>query len=128
MSTKKVLLKTAVTKDGGIFEAGEMLELGSLSANALIAEGKAVEVSSEATGEPTDEERGKKEETHSEVSESVTDEATALLRKALNEKYNRGPLAEEAKNVGVEIPFDAKKNEIIEAIIEAGKAEFLLAK
>jgi hypothetical protein len=56
----------------------------------------------------------------------ASNEADAKAAKALDDKYKRDELATAAKDAGVEFPYDAKKAEIIEAVMTAGKAETLL--
>lgn len=58
-----------------------------------------------------------------------TEEALAaieLQRKALDSQYKRDELAEAAKAAGVEFAFDAKKDEIVDAILAQDKAAALL--
>jgi hypothetical protein len=134
--TKYVFLKENVTFNGSIVEAGEVIELSEKSAQALINEDKAAEAipdeetgkALEGAGSPENDETGNKHLTTSEDPEKTAGEELELITSALNAKYNRDPLAEEAKAVGVQFPYDAKKSEIIQAVIEAGKAEVLLAK
>jgi hypothetical protein len=136
MKTKHVFLKENVTFNGSIVEAGEVIELSEKSAQALINEDKAAEATPdeetakalEGVGSPENDETGDPHLTPSEDQKDQAGEALELITSALNAKYNRDPLAEEAKAVGVEFPYDAKKGEIIQAVIEAGKAEVLLAK
>ncbi|WP_332648888.1 hypothetical protein [Lysinibacillus sp. 54212] len=125
--TKRVHLLAAITLNGAIVEAGKTEELSLLSANALIAEGKAEEVAQEGTGGQQKGATELNEQNSGGAPKVPTEDELTLLRKALDDKYNRDPLAEEAKKVGVEFPYDAKKAVIIEAVIEAGKAEALLA-
>lgn len=133
--TKFVFLDEAVTFNGSTVEAGEVIELGELSAQALIKEGKGREATPDAetakalegAGSPGSDDKGDQHLTPSEDPKKPTEELE-LITKALNDKYNRDPLAEAAKEVGVEFPYDAKKGEIIEAVIKAGKAEALLHK
>lgn len=46
--------------------------------------------------------------------------------KALNAQYTRDALAEAAKLAGVEFPYDARKDDIVAAVINQGKAAVLL--
>lgn len=131
-----VLLKESITLSGSHIDAGEYVDLSEKSANALIEEGKA------SHAEPFEETR-KSPEVHKEPSEGDKDESVQTpsegqeneagaeneaekITKALNDQYSRTKLAEEAKKVGVEFPYDAKKGEIVRAVIEQGKAEALL--
>jgi hypothetical protein len=116
MKTKFLLLNEALTFNGAIVEAGDVIELSELSADALINEEKAVEV------EPDKETR---KALKGEMSPEGK-EATGSDDKG--DKYTRDKLAEEAKAVEVEFAYDAKKGEIIDAVAAAGKAEVLLAK
>ncbi|MGP9042108.1 DUF7210 family protein [Cytobacillus kochii] len=132
---KQIILNEPVTFNGAIIQAGEVLELSELSAKALVEEGKGEEVTAEENQNPPEgtevtEEGGKAKEDlrHSENKEDGAGDDTALVVKALEDKYNRDPLAEAAKGVGVEFAFNAKKGEIIQAVIQAGKAEVLLQK
>lgn len=147
-NTKYVLLDEAVTFNGAIVEAGEVIELTAKSAQALVNEGKGRhaepdEETNKALGgqnggkSPEGTESSKTGETpdpHLTPSADPNNEAgdenedLALVKKALNDKYTRDELADEAKKVGVEFPYNAKKGEIIDAVIKAGKADVLLQK
>ncbi|PAQ15065.1 hypothetical protein CD798_08460 [Bacillaceae bacterium SAOS 7] len=48
------------------------------------------------------------------------------LKKELDAAFNRDPLASEARAAGVQFDSNAKKEEIIHAVITQGKAEQLL--
>jgi len=48
------------------------------------------------------------------------------VRRALNDQYKKPELIDAAKKAGVEFPFDATKEVVIEAVITQGKAELLL--
>lgn len=120
-----VKLLRPVTMDSGHIQAGEILELTDLSGKALVEEGAA---------EYADLEEGKQEAApgNDQEAEKIAEdlaqaEELAKAVRALNEKYNRDPLAEEAKKMGVEFAFDAKKAEIVEAVVAAGKLGALLS-
>lgn len=54
------------------------------------------------------------------------EDAVAKTKKALDAQYKRDELYEAAKAANVEIAFDAKKAEIVDAVVAQGKAEVLL--
>jgi hypothetical protein len=134
MNTKFLLLKEDLTFNGATVEAGEIIELPEMSAQALIDEEKAEEVEPEGgklpdgTEDPGNDDKGDGRPNPSEGSEDDTSKQLDLTKKALNDKYTRDDLAKEAKAIEVEFAYDAKKGEIIEAVVTAGKAEVLLAK
>lgn len=101
----KIKLLKQVTVEGAHIEAGEELEVSELSAKALIAEGGAEALEQQA---PQDPPAGDKD--------------------ALDKKYTGKipELKEHAKAADVEFKHDATKAEIIDAIIEAGKAADVL--
>ena len=104
----KLKLIEQVTFNGAHIEAGEEIELSEKSAKALIAEGKAESL------EPVESEK--------------QDESPADDKAALDKKYTSKipELKEHAKAADVEFKHDATKAEIIEAVIEAGKAADVL--
>lgn len=112
------LLKEPVTFSGAIVEAEEVIELTELSGKALVAEGKAIEVT------PDDETLKELQDATGEPGQEPDDEA--LLIKALDDQYKKPELVEAAKAAGVEFPYDATKEAIIKAAIEQEKAEALL--
>lgn len=130
----KVKLLKPVTFNGAIVEAGEEIEVAERSAASLVADKVA-----EYLGEKTAATVGVSDETvdsgttatpdeeNAPTGESgASNEADAKAAKALDDKYKRDELATAAKDAGVEFPYDAKKAEIIEAVMTAGKAETLL--
>ena len=114
----KVRLLKPVTLESSEVPAGEIIDVSELSAGALIEEGAA-----EATEGPTGSEPPAGDQTTGETEE----QAAEKLRAALDSKYKRDELADAAKEAGVEFAFDAKKAEIVSAVMAAGKAEALLA-
>lgn len=124
--TVKVFLTSAITFNGAIVDKGESIELPEKSAQALINEGTASESKKEAL--EASNENG--EQTPTGDDNGSQDESYALNMQALNDKYvGRIPeLKEHAKEADVQFPHDATKGEIIEAIVQAGKAEAILAK
>jgi len=129
----KVKLLGPVTYNGSIVEAGEILELPEKSAKSLVGDKIAefinemkpatVDVTDETGDEGTTDTPAEKNEA---TGENNSQEDIEKLKKALDNKYNKEPLAEKAKELGVEFPYDAKKAEIIDAVIAAGKADVLL--
>jgi len=120
---------------------GEVFEIDDLSGAALIVSGHAVEV------EPEKEEKVAAVKVNPEgekVADVVTDqvdgqkvgkedtpEATAAntvaqTKKAIDGQYKRDDLLKAAVDAGVDVKFDAKKSEIIDAIVNQGKAVALL--
>lgn len=114
----KIRLLKPVTLESSEVPAGEIIDVSELSAGALINEGAA-----EATEGPTSDETPKGDLTTGNAEELEAEK----LRAALDSKYKRDELADAAKEVGVEFAFDAKKAEIVSAVIAAGKSEALLA-
>lgn len=104
----KLKLIEQVTFNGAHVEAGEEIELSEISAQALIAEGKAEALEPEAPKTP--------------------DDSPADDKAALDKKYTSKipELKEHAKAADVEFKHDATKAEIIDAVIEAGKAADVL--
>ncbi|AYP68442.1 hypothetical protein HWB91_gp72 [Bacillus phage vB_BboS-125] len=148
------ILTPGVYHAGGEAEVGEVLQLPDLSADALVAEGKGEEVTPDAetakalqelgqnsgpaspglneTGEgvpkqgETQQQPEGATEGHTEGSAVEDPEERAKVEKALDAQYKRDELAERAKEVAVEFPYDAKKAEIVAAVIDQGKAEAVL--
>lgn len=129
MTKMKITLLAAVTFAGAILEAGESLELSERSAKALIDEGKAKPTKTSKKPPVNDSEGGKEPEVGKDANEQTeaNSEDSGKISSALDDKYKRDELAEAAKKAGVEFPFDARKQEIIDTVIEAGKADALLA-
>lgn len=123
----KVKLIEAVTVESGEVAAGEYIELSEKSAKALIAEGRAELDEEQIEADSITEKQKAAEEEAKAIAEKKAVEELAKTRKALDSKYKVEELAAAAKEAGVEFAFDAKKADIIEAIIAAGKAEALLA-
>lgn len=123
-----------VTFGASTVEAGEVINLSELSAAALVKEGNAVY--EEATEDPTSDEKVEEDPTVLTEVEEAQEGATEVvegteteedrLRSALSAKFKRDDLAKAAKDIGVEFTYDAKKSVIVEAVIEAEKAEALL--
>jgi hypothetical protein len=142
MANLKVEIIGPVTLGYSTIDSG-IIELDEVSANALVAEGKAKHVENQEGGNgagvsgdantSVDAQKGAKNPADGEDDKlqgvganNPADEAVALMRKALDDKFKRDELAEAAKAIGVEFAYDAKKAEIVEAVIAAGKAEILV--
>lgn len=137
------LLTKGGTFQGHAVEAGEKMCLPDKSADSLVAAGEA-----EFTGDEPHDDNGDGDEkpgngvnsgdnTHpgtnttpkdeKQPTEPLTEETKLKLSKALDGAFHHGPLADAAKEAGVEFAYDAKKYEIVMAIIEQGKAQAVLA-
>lgn len=115
-----VLLTSAITLGASELQAGEVIELTELSAQALIKEDKAVEAT-------PDGETAKALKKLGEGQDGQDPEAELeKVRKALDDQYKADELKTVAKEAGVDFPYDVKKADLIAAIIEQGKAEALL--
>lgn len=129
-----VLLKQDVTFCGSIVEAGETLELSESNAKSLVEESMAeyIDEITPAVADDLDETvdgsiKGIDEENDDLKNDfEASEEDLAKVRKTLDDKYKRDDLAKEAKELGVEFAYNAKKDEIIEAVIAADKAQVLL--
>lgn len=112
----KTLLAVAegITKDGAPIEVGETFQTNEKSAASLVKEGFA--------------EYAEEEQTPREPDTNGPEQGEELenKRKALDDQYKKDDLAEEAKKVGVEFAYDAKKDVIIQAIIDQGKVDEIL--
>lgn len=118
-----VLLDTYVTIKGEEHKPGEVVELGKKSAEALVNEGKA----RPATPDAETAAAVAAADLPSDAEVAANQEADlALTKKALDDQYKRDELAEAAKAAGVDYAYDAKKAEIIEAVVSQGKAAALL--
>ena len=131
----------------GVFHGGESLgighemELDNVSADALIASGHAEEIN-DAVEDAGSGETGEGNQTPGEGQEGgqmtpgqgdnngqegVDPEAELKkARKALDSQYHRDDLYEAAIKAGVDIAYDTKKADIIEAVITQGKKDALL--
>lgn len=134
---KYLLLNEALTFNGAIVEAGEVIELPEKSAQALIEEGKAKEVIPDeetgkalgGVGSPGNDETTDPHLTPSNNPENEPGEELELIKKALSDKYEDvEALREVAKEVDIAVAWNAGKDTVINKIIEAGKAEAVLAK
>ncbi|WP_336786566.1 hypothetical protein [Paenibacillus sp. MMO-177] len=109
------IIAAGVTLGGQDIAVGDEIEVSERSAASLIesghAEGGAVaDANPDAGGQG-----GGNEPTEAE-----------LQAKALDSQYKRDELYEAAKEAGVDISFDAKKGEIIAAVIAQGFAAALI--
>lgn len=123
----KLKLIAAVTFESGEIQPGEYIEVSEKSAKALIEEGRAVIDAEQEEADRILEKQKAAEEEAKALAEKKAIEELTKTRKALDGKYKVEELAAAAKEAGVEFAFDAKKADIVEAVIAAGKAEALLA-
>jgi len=130
-NTINVILTAAITFNGAIVEKDETIELPEKSAKALIAEGSAKEgTPSEAKNGTLEPSNVKGEQEEGDGIKTSPEDEKELIRKALDAKYvsRIAELKEHAKEADVQFAHDATKVIIIDAVIEAGKAEAVLAK
>lgn len=113
---KVKIIKLGVGFGGQDVPVGDVIELSEKSAAALIAEGVAESEDGEEETNPDDGKQGDGNE--------ITEEEKQTA--ALDAQYKRDDLYADAKKVGVDIPFDAKKGEIIAAVIAQGFATALI--
>lgn len=119
-----ILTKKTVTLHGVDVPPGEVIEVDDKSGAALIAEEAGEEAKHIAVApdglddEGTDEKQEGEEDTKAAEIERV--------RAALDAQYKRDELAEAAKAVGVDFAYDAKKAEIIQAVIDQDKVAAIL--
>ncbi|MGG3803163.1 hypothetical protein [Metabacillus fastidiosus] len=128
-NTKHIILDEAITYQGAILPVGEVVELPAKSAQALIDEGKGRQAENYEGSKPASS-GNKNNSTSSQTGTDEEAERIEKLRKALDEKYKNAipALKEHAKAENVQFTSEATKAEIIAAVIEAGKAEEILAK
>lgn len=114
----KVLEDNRVTLAGENLRKDAIIELPEAAGKQLIKE-KLVKAAEVEVKKPAETEENKKveEELQAEYEKNF---------KALDKK-NRGPLYEVAKEI-IEIRYDIKKDDLIEAIIEANKIKAVLTK
>jgi hypothetical protein len=120
-----ILTKKTVTMRGKDIPPGEVIEVDDQSGAALIREETGAEVRPDAetaaalnvegvkTGDQDDEAAAKAAEFEK-------------IREAIDGQYKRDELAEAAKSAGVEFAYDAKKGEIIQAVIDQDKVAAIL--
>lgn len=102
---KVTILKQGVTDHNSLLEVGAVIEIDDRNGASLIAGGYAEAVEGDEDAEPTAEE----------------------MAKALDKKYNADELKAAATAAGVTYADNAKKGEVVAAIIEAGKYAELMA-
>lgn len=144
-----VELKGSILAGGGNLEAGEFIELPEKSANALINEGLAVlaekkgnddqndppKLTGEGTGDDSgqggtntqDEDKTPGEGSQGEI--TTTDKLEAdreTTYKTIYGRYKDDELRPLAKEHGVDFAYDATKKDLVNAIIDQGKADKFL--
>ena len=133
----KILLNCGVTFGASIQKAGTEIDLPAEDARRLVEQGDAEYVNPADAGEGTAAPAGDGNENPAgDGNENPAGDGTAapaadqapidLQKKALDAQYKRDDLAAEAKAAGVEFAFNAKKEEIIDAVIAQEKADALL--
>jgi len=121
-----VILRGTVTFQGKDVHAGTGIVLPEASAKSLVASGLAEFVTADEQNGEVDVSKAAEGTNTQEADAIAKDDALAKLTKALDDQYKRDELATEAKAVGVEFPYNAKKDEIITAVIAQGKEAALL--
>lgn len=134
------IIKIGVTENGKDVPVGETRETDEASAKALAADGYVKIVAENAFKDPiTNSEGGQDElpgtgeqnaaggqQLNEGVINDVVDNSTEMIKKALDNQYKRDDLYEAAKAAGVEIAYDAKKADIVDAVVAQGKADVVL--
>lgn len=137
------IAKLGVTMQGKDVPVDTEMELDDRNANSLIDSGHAVAVepanNSGAENAPGSDEKVTQVQTpaadpvnvtggqaDAKTPEEIAAEERAKIEKALDAQYKRDELVEKAKAVSVEFAYDAKKADIIAAVIDQGKATALL--
>ena len=105
------IVKTGVTDHSSLLDVGTVIEIDDKNGASLIAGGYAVAVEVE----DDEEDEGGKTPTFEEMA------------KALDKKFNAENLKAAATAVGVAFPADAKKSDVVAAVINAGKYADLMA-
>jgi hypothetical protein len=117
-----ILTQKTVTLRGQDVPPGEVIEVPDRSGAALIAEGAGIEVTPD--GKMAAALGGQEQKPDDEAAAKAAE--IAQIREALYSQYKRDELAEAAKQAGVDFAYDAKKAEIIQAIIDQGKVAAIL--
>jgi len=119
----KVKFLKVITMGSSDLPVGSIDEVDDQSAEALVREGAAEYVEED---DKDDEDLDASQEAPVDLTPGPTAEEVDRVRKALDAQYKRDELADAAKGVGIEFPYDAKKGDIVEAVIAADKAALLL--
>lgn len=128
----KVRLLESVTWNYTNVEPGEVVDLPEKSAKALIEEGKAEAAEEQPPADPNagsatgGEDTTPEQPTAGDGDVVDPEEERAKLTTALD-KLKRDELADKAKELGIEFKYDAKKGDVIDAVIDAGKAALFIA-
>lgn len=125
----KVKFLKVVTMGSSDLPVGSIDEVDDQSAAALVREGAAEYVEEDSNDDADDEDleaKAKAQAILDAAANKPTDEEIDMVRKALDAQYKRDELADAAKAVGIEFPYDAKKGDIVEAVLAADKAALLL--
>lgn len=117
-----IVTKKHVTLRGKEVPPGEVIEVDDKSGAALIAE----EAGEEYAQESIDPNAGKQSDGNPDDEAAAKAAEVEKIREAIDAQYNRDPLAAAAKEAGVDFAYDAKKGEIIQAIIDQDKVAAIL--
>ena len=133
-----VKLLTATIHKGKVKPAGATIEVSENDGAIMVSnkQAEALEGKKQNTVPPKDPENpnsetgGEKEPGEETGGQETSNPENTVDReavcKALDNKYNRDPLYDKAKEMDIEIAYNAKKGDIINAIIDAGKADVLV--
>lgn len=127
----RVKFLVSVTLGGGTINAGTIDEVNDESAKALVRDGAAeiIEPTAEEDEDIEIPDLAAKEQVKADVATANTEAPTnseEMVIKALDAQYKKEEIAAAAKGLGIEFPFDAKKADIIAAVIAADKATALM--
>lgn len=125
----KIIPTVTLRYQGARIPAGEPVNFDEATALQLVKEGSAVPAGQETVKKTSvANEMGGVNSNPAGDQENAAEVEIQCVTKALDERYKRDELAEAAKVAGVEFAYDAKKAEIITALIDQGKAAALLQK
>jgi len=136
----KIINTVALRDNGARIPAGTVCDYPEEIARQLIKEGSAVladplqtitppvnDADGQPAGTPADATGKKDDETPAAGGPgNPVDNEAVKQAAALNSQYNKENLIAAAKEAGVDFAYDAKKAEIIAAVIAQGKAEALI--
>lgn len=121
----KAILEGLTAADGPV-KVGATFTTNAASADALVREGWAT---IEGDNSQKDQDPAGGQPGAPDGGQSTNDpdeEELERIRQALDDQYTAPELAKAAKEAGVEFKYDAKKGEIVQAVIDQGKASDVL--
>lgn len=124
-----ILTKKTVTLRGKDVPPGEVIEVDDRSGAALIAEGAGEEATpTVGTQNALDAGGNTGGNTGGNQDDEEAAKAAELerIRAAIDGQYKRDELADAAKEAGVDFAYDAKKGDIIQAVIDQDKVAAIL--